>query len=211
MSQRNAWIALFALLGLMLAASCGGNGATSTKPSAESGPPAFQGEPDYQKVPITGAKEAGLSDQDARDLLRWTVRFANHLWTFDAGQTGGQERQKVWPFYTPRQQARLPRPNDQEARTTNSVWKYQSGRQRLTWASPPLAAALEKSTSKEFPGDITITADHAQTIAEVAGPQARDTAVAQDVQKVAGHWRVDAYNAYVVGGSFKRDEEASAA
>jgi len=205
-NKRNAWIALFALLGLMLAAACGGNGATSTKPSAESGPPAFQGEPDYQKVPITGAKTVGLSDQDARDLLRWTVRFANHLWTFDEGQSGGQERKKVWPFYTPSQQTRLRLPSDQEAR---SIGGWQPGRQRLTWASPPLAAKLEKSTSKEFPGDITITVDHAQTIAEVTGPQAHDTAVAQEVQKIAGHWRVDAYTAHAGGVGFSLDEGAS--
>ncbi len=192
---------LLAILGLMvLATACGGGSsgsathASGSTPLNPVDPPAFSGEPNYQKIPITGAQSVGLSDQDARDLLRWTVRFATYEWSFDNGQTRGQRYRKAYPFYTPREQA-LQGPRKSEADARRNTLTYQAGRQRITW--PGLVKA-QLDRTRDFPSDVEISVGLGHRTAD-ASVLSHDIVVTLVAQKTDGHWRFDTMSGDSVG------------
>ncbi len=179
MRKRGVWVATLAVLVLMLLAACGGGGAGAARSSAAATssptppppePPAFQGEPDYQTLPIVIPDDngsTGLSDRGARDLFRWSVRFANYVWTFGAeGQTRAQAWRKAYPFCTPQLQRGYGPPARSDAEARQDYDGFIAVAESFTWTkdpkydAKPLQAQFEVSRSANYPrGSVDIRID----------------------------------------------------
>ncbi len=224
MSKRGTWIAPVGLLGWMFIAACGGGAGSASNPSATTPspsppptePPAFPGEPDYQAVQIAivddnavgGQGSTGLSEGGARDLLQWSVRFANYEWTFGPeGQTRSQQWMKAYPFATPElREAEGPPPrSDPEAREKRGD-RPQYGPQGLGWdpnylawqRNPPPFAQFERSKARTQ--DVKISLWGVQVIRP---SKAQAGQVILEARRISGYWRLDSFDVRDAYGSLK--------